>query len=320
MSDLPSAIIFTHYGQSDYLARTLECATITNPGIRRVLIGDDTNRDLAVSAGWDHIHLDAVMSDLRTRFNEVFRWVQGPKHDPVKNGRDWLRYVFERWFVVAEYCRAEGIQWFWHFDSDVMVVEDLTRFAENLQQKRILFTRQCNDTCLNGFMSYSVVKDFCEYMIRLFNDPALLQSQQLEFDTLHPDFAFTEMRAFDMYSKVTEYQGCHLEQAIDGWWFDDSICQDDGFEMNRLGSFGVLAKRVYFDGSRFYGRRWGERVDFAAINCSWVPTEVFDWILARVRRRVVEPYHPATEELAQVHLSLLDEVKGLKALAASTFR
>lgn len=317
---LPDAIVFTHYGRSDYLSRTLECATITNPRIRRVLIGDDTNRDLAVSAGWNHIHLDAVTSDLRTRFNEVFRWVQGPKHNPVKNGKDWLRYVFERWYVVAEYCRVEGIQQLWHFDSDVMLVEDLAFFGDVLRQKKIIFTRQCNDTCLNGFVSYTVVKNFCEYIIGLFNDPTLLQSQQLEFETLHLDYAFTEMRAFAMYSKITGYQGCHLEQAIDGWWFDDCICQDDDFEMRRLGFWGTLVKRVHFDGSRFYGHRQGGRVDFAAINCSWVPTEVFDWILSRVRQRVLQPGLRASEELAQVHLRMLDEVKGLKAIAVSKLR
>jgi len=320
MKTYSDRIIFTHYGRSDYLLRTLECITITNPESQRVLIGDDDNKCLALSAGWEHIHLDAISSDLRTRFNAVYRQVQGIKHNPLKNGKDWLRYVFERWFVVAGYCRAEGIRQFWHFDSDVMVVEDLTRFGDDLRQNKIVFTRQCNDTCLNGFVSSSVVEDFCEYMIRLFNNPALLESQQLEFDTLHPDFAFTEMRAFDMYSKVTGYQGCHLEQAINGWWFDDCICQDDGFAMKRLGHFGECVKRVHFDGSRFYGHRRGERVNYAAINCSWVPTEVFDWILNRVKRRVLDPSLSATEELAQVHLSLMDEVKGLKAITVSKFR
>jgi hypothetical protein len=123
-----------------------------------------------------------------------------------------------------------------------------------------------------------------------------------------------------MYSKITGYRGCHLEQAIDGWWFDDCICQDDDFEMRRLGCFGKLIKRVHFDGSRFYGHRLGVRVDFAAINCSWVPTEVFDWLLARVRRRALGPALPVSEELAQVHLGMLDEVKGLKAIAVSKLR
>jgi hypothetical protein len=320
MKPCPDLLVFTHFGRSDYLSRTLECATHTNPHVRRLLIGDDSNRDVAISAGWAHIHFDEIKSDLRTQFSEVFQRVQGSKHNPIKNGRDWLRYVFERWYIVAAYCRKEGIQHLWHFDSDVMVLEDLAPVEEYLKTHKIAFTRQCNNTCLNGFVSYPVLHQFCEYVVSLFRDHRLLQFQQLEFNTEHPGYAFTEMRAFEMYSRITEYKGCHLEQVMNGWWFDDCICQDDGFETKRLGIFGKPVKRVCFDGRRFYGYRAAGRIDFAAINCSWVPTEVFDWILARVYRRQQDPGPQAAEELAEVNLTISYGVRKLKTLAFSMLK
>ena len=280
-------IVLTHYGNADYLERTLRCASLTNPSARRILIGDDSNRAAAAAQGWQHVDLDEIRSSLRDDFGKCFSHVQGKRHQHMKNGRDWLRYVFERWYVVEEFCRRGGIGRFWHFDSDVLMLEDLGQFESELVA-RFEFTRQCNDTCLNGLVSLSTLTAFCSFVISLFQDPRVLQRQQQEFDTIHPRFAFTEMRAFQLFSDSPACQGrgAHLEGAIDGWWFDDSIRQDDDFEMTRLCPGGPMVKNVRFSGDgRFVGRRKGVEVRFATFNLSWVPTAVFDWALACLERR-----------------------------------
>src|ERR1700733_15531050 len=90
-------IIYTHYGVSDYLPQTLECASISNPTARRILIGDQVNRNAAKAAGWEHACSGDFQSDLRREFSQVFRWVQGKQHGPLRQGRDWLGYCFERY-------------------------------------------------------------------------------------------------------------------------------------------------------------------------------------------------------------------------------
>jgi hypothetical protein len=276
-------IIYTHFGASDYLSRTLECASITNPSARRILIGDDQNRGIGYAAGWEFIAADEIRSCMRREFSEVFRWVQGKNHNPMTNGRDWLRYVFERWFIVQEYCVRSNISYFWHFDSDVMILAPLSPFSKILHDDGVTCTRQCNDTCLNGYVQTTVLTAFCQFVIALFRDDAFLADQQREFDEIHPDYAFSEMRAFKKYCEVRG-GGVHLESYFDGWWFDDCICQDDGFDMVRLRHVNAYrVKDIWFIGDGFYGYKTGKVYRFAALNCSWVPLGVFDWILLRVR-------------------------------------
>jgi hypothetical protein len=295
MTAVDRPIVFTHYGNSDYLSSTLECAALTNRQARRILIGDSTNRLTATRAGWEHVHMDDVHSPARDEFVKAFRWIQGANHNPMRNGKDWLKYVFERWFVVSRYCADQNIESFWHFDSDVMIVEPLDAFASDLLGRGFDYTKQCNDTCLNGLVSERVLADFCRFLVEIFNDAPFLQQLQREFAP-HPEFAFTEMAAFELFAAKARFRGCHLESAFEGWWFDDCICQDDGFEMARLGWFGKPIKRIRFDGTAFLGKRLGSQRRFAAINCSWVPTAVFGRIL-----RCVEARHHAVPTVAEVH-------------------
>jgi hypothetical protein len=283
---MSETIIYTHFGVSDYLSRTLECASITNPSARRILIGDDQNKNIAHAAGWEAIAAADVRSDMRREFSEAFRRVQGRNHNPIKNGRDWLRYVFERWFIVEAYCAGSRIPYFWHFDSDVMVLTPLAPFSKILREDGVMCTRQCNDTCLNGYVQTAILTDFCQFMLASFRNDAFLNDQQREFDEIHPDYAFTEMRAFHKYCEVggLRGKGVHLESHFDGWWFDDCISQDDGFEMVRIRAADAnRIKDIRFVGDGFYGCRAGKAYRFAALNCSWVPIGVFDWILTRVR-------------------------------------
>ena len=96
MLKLELPIIFSHYGNVDYLAKSMLCASLTNPTKRKILIGDSSNRDCALLSGWEPIKFDSINSALKTQFNENFRYVRGALHPIKKNQGDWLRYVFER--------------------------------------------------------------------------------------------------------------------------------------------------------------------------------------------------------------------------------
>jgi hypothetical protein len=285
---MAAPIIFTHYGTSEYLSRTLRCATITNDDKRRILIGDSDNKTVAQRCGWEHFEGAAFTSDLRSEFGRAFRPIRGRRYPLQINNGDYLKYVFERWYIVQQFCVEQAIDYFWHFDSDVMMLEPLAQFEAGLLAQGIDYTRQCNDTCLNGFASSRVLRDYCLHTISLFRDENFLRRQQEHLDTIAPRLAFTEMNAFDMFSKDSSYRGRHLAASVPGWWFDDAICQNHGFEMTgqkRYGKEYDRVKNIVFEDNGFYGVRNGERLRFAAANCSWVHIGVFDWFLANVEGR-----------------------------------
>ena len=274
-----SIAIFSHYGYSSYLQHTLRCARKTNPDARLIFLGDKDNAEIARSCGWEH-HLFKGRDDaVHSRFNTVFRHVCGRDHGSFKNGQDWLRFVFERWFYINEFLNENSISSFWHFDSDTMILDDLAPHRRALSE--FDYTVQCNGICLNGFIKSVVVSEFCDHICTLFEDRDYISRQQQEFDSTSPTFAFTEMRAFKDYSLRSCRPYRHLLYYRDDLCFDDCICQDHGFQMVRL-PLGETVKKVDAREGKFYGQRDGRPVRFVTLNLSWVPEYVFRWVLSGV--------------------------------------
>jgi hypothetical protein len=291
--DVPLPIIFTHYGFSDYLRETLKCATVTNPAAERILIGDALNKDVAEEFGWTHVDGDALPSELRTAFLQYFEPIAGPLLTTVKNGRDWLRYVSERWFIVEAFCQARKIERFWHFDSDTMIVEDIGQFEGFFAEAGITHTMQCNENGMNGYVTLEAASEFCKFMVSIYRDEDKkeeLQGWRERFRTIEKGGGFTEMLAYSWFARDKNYHGPHLESLFDGWWFDDCICQDDGFETARMNFVGRFIKRINFDGHAFWGRRDSQPRRFATVNCSWVHETVFKFLLECVEQRASGKY------------------------------
>lgn len=288
MAVLP--IIFTHYGVSDYLWRTLKCATVTNPAAERIFIGNSTNRHIAMKCGWRFVDGDKITSGLRRDFLKHFQPIAGPLHTNEKNGRSWLRYVTERWFIIEAFASSEGLPDFWHFNSDTMILEDLSPFAEELARRGVSHTTQSNECAMNGYVTTKAATDFCRFLVSIYRDADKqeeLQGWKDRLNTIEPTGGFTEMVSYLWFARDMNCAGPHLESAFDGWWFDDCICQDDGFEMARMNFVGRFIKRIDFDGYGFYGTRGGERRRFATLNCSWVNVTLSSFFLRCVERRAM---------------------------------
>lgn len=307
-------IIFTHYGDSAYLSRSLEAARLTNPGKRLVLIGDGANRQTALAAGWEHVALDDYASELRSEFLSVFKVIKGKAHISPPGDRNWVQYVVERWFILTAFAQAEGIEAFWHFDSDVMIAVPLDPFEKALVDDGFDYTKQCGGICLNGFVRTVVAEDYCRFTVRFFRDEARLAKYQKQFDTLNPDYALTEMEVFAHYDRQPpSFRGCHLESHFPGWWFDDVLCQCHGCDTVRMSGLGPVIKDVRFDRTGFSVMRKGERVKLAALNCSWLPTKVFDWILARLRIAMSGADYAGEDRLGSLWPGMRHAYRGLRA-------
>ena len=303
-------IVFSHYGYSDYLEYTLQCARKTNPFARLIFLGDQSNKEIAHKHGWEHFYFENYNGDLNKRFCSAFRHIQGKNHNPIKNGKDWLRYVFERWFYIENFVQQENISRFWHFDSDTMILRDLGYFAETLSDFE--FTVQCNNTCLNGLMNKEVVSDYCRHICDLFESPDYLAKQQLEFDTINPDYAFTEMRAFDDFKMKSDLRWANLMLYNDQYVFDDCICQEHGFQMTKLFK-GPFVKDVHSIDGFFCGIRDGQKVSFVTLNLSWVPIYLFRWVFKSLDFK-------GDRSLRSAYPNLIEIISWLRAKLNRTFR
>ncbi|MFN4815892.1 MAG: hypothetical protein ACK5K8_11025 [Pseudanabaena sp.] len=303
---IPNPIIFTHYGHSAYLSKTLRCAKLTNQNTKVILIGDDNNLELATSNHVEHHHFNSLVeSDLRTEFYRVFKPIKGTFHPLIRNGRNWLMYVFERWFYVYELAQKMQLESFWHFDSDTIILKDLSKFSEYFSDYDS--TEQCNGNGLNGFVKTCILKQYLIVINQLFLDDDFLKKQQEEFDIINPEYAFTEMRAWVNAKQKLSFNTYHLGKVLKGKTWDDSIVQgeDIGYQMSRLKS-GQVMKNIYWENGFYcYNKHLQQSVEFVTLNLSHSPIFVFDWVLSHIENK------PSTKYLHKTPVPLKEIMIGI---------
>jgi hypothetical protein len=270
-------IIFCHYGNSDYLQYTLRCARISNPKKRIVLLGDYSNRKTAWKCGVEHYFFQEFDFGERIKtFHRVYKLVQGERHNHMKGGADWVKFVFIRWFFVSNFIETQKINAFWHFDSDNLLLEDLGTHEYKFMHYDC--TEQCNGKCMNGYVAdSSLVQRYIDKINELFQRENYLETQQREFNEINPAFAFTEMRAYVVFKQEEKIKSFRLNTIIDNTTFDDCICFENGMEYDLLSSGQKIKKVFLYPDGRFVCQRKedGTLVQMNSLNLSWVPLYIF---------------------------------------------
>lgn len=271
-------LIFIHYGDAPYLRLVLRTARLTNPEKRIVLLGDAANRKHAQGVA-DFVPFEelAFGSDLAL-FEKVFQPIQGSRHRFNKlNGTDyWLRFVFRRWFLMANFLERDGIDAFWTFDSDTLVLAPLALREERLSAYDC--TEQCRGECLNGYVSSSrIARDFVRMINALFQDEAYLQEQRERLET-HLGLAFNEMDAYREFRSRAGLRSVRLSQPYEGTVFDDALAFAEDYEENPAKLVGRTTVKRLWTGPRggvFARLKTGEGVRLLSANMSWMPLYLY---------------------------------------------
>lgn len=271
-------LILIHYGDAPYLSCVLRTARLTNPEKRIVLLGDEANRKHAQGVA-DFVPFEdlAFGPDLEL-FERVFQPIQGSRHRFNKlNGTDfWLRFVFRRWFLMANFLERDGIDAFWTFDSDTLVLAPLASREARLAAYDC--TEQCRGECLNGFVSSSrVARDFVRMINVLFRDEAYLQTQRERLE-VHLGLAFNEMDAYREFRARAGIRSIRLSEPHEGEVFDDALAFAEDYEENPTKLVGRTTVKRLWTGPRggvFARLKTGEGVRLLSANMSWMPLYLY---------------------------------------------
>lgn len=282
-------IVFIHYGDSSYLRYSLQSAKLTNPQKEIYLLGDSENEHLK-HIGIQHVNFSTFDNyPLVKKFDQVFKLIAGTEHQYHKSrGTDyWTNFVFKRWFYIYEFIKLKGISRFWTFDSDNMILQDLS-FGEVFFQDYDT-TEQCGGICMNGLINnLEVVEGYVEKMIELFQDEEYL-AQQRKIMVQNPKWAYTEMRAYEKYKQDTGIKSVKLNSESQDLIFDDCISfVEDGMEMGGFVHRGRVLKKLYRDNnwSLYVRQLKGDRyLKLANLNLSWVDDYIFEKVLKTVLKR-----------------------------------
>ena len=279
-------LIFCHYGNSTYLPYVFEMARLSNPDKEIVLLGDKNNQWLADKYNITHHAFETYNygPELDT-FNQEYQLIQRANHNNVKAKEDWINFVFKRWFYISNYLETTGIDGFWHFDTDTMILEDLTPHEGKFSSYDC--SEQCNGSCLNGYISCrTIVKRYIKKINSLFQDPIYLGQQKEEFENVNSSYAFTEMRAYEEFKKEG-LSTIRLNSVINGSTFDDAICQEHNMEMERLPS-GKEVKKVYATQTGEFccwDKALSKHIQMNTLNLSWVPIDLYGVILSLAKQK-----------------------------------
>lgn len=272
-------LLFIHYGPAGYLPVVLRAARRSNPDREIYFLGDRSNRRFAPS-GVAYFPLeDFRAGNLLREFGNVFVPIAGRAHRFNKfGGVDvWLRFVFERWFIIREFLHAKGVDAFWIFDSDTLVTGDLASREERFSGFDA--TEQCRGCCLNGWVSSRTIVDgYCQGMVELYHRPDYLDAQRRRLEE-HSGLAFNEMDAWQTHRVEAGLKTLPLGVPRDGEAFDDALAITDGWEVAAQKIRGrIPVKRLVRDrrGGFFgFGSKDGAPVRLVTLNLSWLPDYVF---------------------------------------------
>lgn len=303
-----SPVLFIHYGTAEYLARTLRFAVRANQGKQVFLLGEKDNRFLA-GDGAVFVDCADLVSDAVTRFDAVFKPIEGVRHKFNKPGgtEKWLKFVFRRWFVIAEFLRRKCIDHFWTFDSDTLILAPLA--AREKRFEMFEATTQCRDCCLNGYIrSRTLVEKYTRSMIDLFEDTVFLDAQRKRLEK-QAGLAFNEMDAFCEFRRRNSPQTMHAAQPLEGEFFDDALAYDANFEASSHKIRGnIPVKRLWTDRhGAIYARHLESDcfVRMITVNLSWLP----DYVGRKLARFSLTPEQdaevvpPKKTELQEIDLS-----------------
>ena len=266
------AIFFLHTGRSeyltargyrDYLPSVLAQAKRTTPGSRVILIGDERNAALARAAGVEHhpqSRYDTGAAEFRQRYVHLSR-----------NTVAGERFCFERWFVVRDFCRANGIDTFACVDSDVLIFADLAVRRAALGEHDVSLS---DGTCghLSFWSRLAVLEAFCDFVMEVyaFDRPEHVK-RVMEF---YRPFAANgwgggvcDMTLLQWFAADPRWRVAETTKVVGGATFDHNINMSRNGELAFAMTGGV--KQIRWRDGRPHGvlLDTGELVAFDCLHC-----------------------------------------------------
>ena len=248
-------LIFIHRGYSDYMEFSLRQAVAANPDSEIVLLGDEFSPDIA---GVKRV----MISDYETAALAGFR--RNYRHMSYQL-EVFERVCFERWLIIAEYIRREGICKVFVADTDVMIYADLSelsrRFASTIkcgltEREDGISDKAVEHKPVSGHSSYwtrQAIFEFETLLTRLYVEPelrTLLENRWAEYSKTHIYGGITDMDALGLFRRSLgndEFINTSTMPGCDGV-FDVALCLSEGAVADQYQMRGLIKRLEWRNG------------------------------------------------------------------------
>lgn len=243
-------IVFIHYGWSWYVAYALYQARVANPDAEIILITDVPHLynepGVRVCSLLDH-------EQGAHQFRPLYRHFSS-------NEEVFERNCIERWFVLSDWMKIEGVERCFVVDSDVLIFVDVKAVGENYPD--IDLTHTTEGSQIYGYVnSLPHLEAFGNFLISLYRDDMpLIESEYQRLQATGSSNGISDMCLFAWFQERYPGRYFALNKPVKGIVFDENIKVPRGWEME-----GEI-KKLRFEGERLFGREVasGEKFQFAS--------------------------------------------------------
>ncbi len=246
-------IIFVHQNFSYYMQSTIQQVLFSNPESEIILLGDRTNDRYR---GIRHFLVRDIQAEAQ-KFRDVYQHMSS-------NSVTYERFCFERWFVLLDFMKRQGLESCFTSDSDVMLYSNVTSEQKNWMEYD--FTSIGLITAgISYINSRKALEEFCEYMVQMYTDPALLRRLKEKYENHlhnHSPGGVCDMTAVTYYAQSHPGLIGDIGAIKNSAMFDQGINISQGLEMQNG------TKRIYWKNGLPYGKliQNGEMIRFHALH------------------------------------------------------
>lgn len=232
-------ILIVHKGNTFYLPIVLRQLRLFNPNSRICLISDESTKCYEFVEHYDIKNY----SEGLIHFGEIY------KHRS-SNPYDYELFCFQRWFVINDFVKENGLQDFLCMDSDVLFYCSVDDVFNKYLGCDFTICNKLGPGC--SLFNVDSIKSFCDYMMLMYTSPSYINKMDEIYENLKSEKklgGICDMTAFVWYQENVKCNVIDIAIPVEGICFDGCITWSAGFEMENG------KKKIYWNDNLPYGKQ-----------------------------------------------------------------
>jgi hypothetical protein len=246
-------IVFIHSGNHHYLPLSIFQAKHTNPESDIWLLGDIYNRHFSIWIKHDYLH----------RYFQKAGELAKVFVNYSSNPHDFELICLQRWLALLEFMEQKGIEQCLYIDSDVLLYDDINRFAQKVAPYGMTVAGISGHT--NFIMKKEVLAAFVALIIQTYTrDDAQewLKKKYADFRRYNQLGGISDMTFFTEFRKIHPQLVYDAWQPIDGIACDITINYHQGFAHESNGNKQVQ----WIDQQPYVVNTEGKKIRFLSLH------------------------------------------------------
>ncbi|MDC0763377.1 hypothetical protein POF51_21885 [Brevibacillus sp. AG] len=206
MCILSLPIVFIHRTAEEHVGLCVQQAKYSNPSSRVILIGKPETKQLSTE-NTEHYLLSKYFKSAQA-YSFVYKHSSPTPYE-------YNLFCFQRWFILRDFMRSQGIDRCCYLDSDVMLYTDISK-QNDKDFHDFTFEFTWTTVC-----DLDKLDQFCEYTTKFFRDP-LHYENLLQFAKEIGDVPISDMVLFTLFHNYALRRGATYGLVANGF-FDHNL-------------------------------------------------------------------------------------------------